>query len=102
MNLLQIFPTEIIDLPQLKILILHKNPLGAIPKEIENIATLEELNLRYTGLEKIPGEIGNLPNLGVLNQAANELTSGSCGMGCFALHLVRSTLRILEFYALRC
>lgn len=75
-NLAGPIPSEIGNLPALKILALHGNQLtGSIPTTIGNLTALEEIYLggnQLTG--SIPAELGNLSQLKILVLWYNQLT----------------------------
>jgi len=65
-NYLKVIPDELINLKDLKHLILSDNFIEKIPDEIENLTNLKQLLLNYNKITKIPEKIGNLTNLRVL------------------------------------
>ena len=67
-------PSEIGDLPQLKILdVSHNKKLAELPREIGDLRHLETLDLSYSRPRRLPGEIGNLHNLDSLHLQYTEL-----------------------------
>ncbi|XP_015056460.1 plant intracellular Ras-group-related LRR protein 6 isoform X1 [Solanum pennellii] len=71
-----VFPSDIINLKQLRILDLSQNSLQSIPQGIENLTSLAELDLSDNNISSLPPELGLLePSLQVLKLEGNPLRS---------------------------
>jgi len=68
------FPEEILNLTNLKTLILKSKSIKAIPKNIKNLKNLENLDLLKSNLKDLPDEFGELENLKILNLERNKFT----------------------------
>lgn len=69
------FPTEIFQLPNLKVLDLSGNLIRSLPEGIGGLSGLEVLNLRANQLRELPGSIGGLLRLSRLDLEENQLAS---------------------------
>lgn len=69
------FPTEVFDLPQLRVLDIPNNAITSLPPEIGQLTQLTELGLRGNRLTYLPPEIGQLTQLTTLDLRYNQLTS---------------------------
>ncbi|KAI5083332.1 hypothetical protein GOP47_0003075 [Adiantum capillus-veneris] len=70
------FPSEVLELSQLRILDLSQNSLTVVPKEISALVFLEELDLSDNSIMSLPAELGLLEsNLHVLKLDGNPLRS---------------------------
>lgn len=67
------FPIEILQLNELRVLILAGNKIKSIPPEIGTLTKLEWLDLSNNKITELPKEISNLKNLKVIHINRNEL-----------------------------
>lgn len=58
-----VFPMEVLDLPNLRTLLLTENRISEIPPDIQRVQQLEVLNVAQNPLSALPEEIGRLPHL---------------------------------------
>ncbi|KAI8552616.1 hypothetical protein RHMOL_Rhmol06G0280600 [Rhododendron molle] len=70
------FPSDLVQLQQLRLLDLSQNSLQLIPKGIKNMTSLTELDLSDNNITTLPAELGLLePSLQVLKLDGNPLRS---------------------------
>ncbi|XP_047254342.1 plant intracellular Ras-group-related LRR protein 6 isoform X2 [Capsicum annuum] len=73
---ISIFPSDILNLKQLRILDLSQNSLQSIPQGIVNLTSLAELDVSDNNISSLPPELGLLePSLQVLKLDGNPLRS---------------------------
>ncbi|MBP9883395.1 MAG: leucine-rich repeat domain-containing protein, partial [Chitinophagales bacterium] len=68
-------PAEIVQLHNLKELIIFRSHIDSLPAEIGNLKELEYLSVTSSRLQKVPPEIGQLQKLRRLSFAYNQLES---------------------------
>lgn len=73
-ELQQLMP-KILELKNLKIVLLNDNRLTAIPPEIGNLTGLINLNLTNNNLNNLPSTLANLVELNELNLSHNDLST---------------------------
>jgi len=74
-NTITSLPSEIMQLTQLKQLLLNDNKLLSIPIEIGQLTALTSLDLEGNFIESLPNEIGSLTQVRELNLRNNRLRS---------------------------
>jgi Leucine-rich repeat (LRR) protein len=74
-NHFKTIPDEIIELPNLEILLMYSNKITSIPININKLKTLKTLGLSYNMISHLPKEIGELKSLKTLELKENLLYS---------------------------
>jgi tetratricopeptide (TPR) repeat protein len=70
---LQLVPSQVLGMTQLRKLVLDENPLDTLPAALAQLTALEELHVASCPLTALPSELARLSNLRVLDISATKL-----------------------------